>query len=291
VNELAKSYESHQKLYFQSFWINASSDQVEARGVLKEKLDECVQELLKAEQSGDREILYCLGEAHAYGHWVTKDKNKAISFFQMAADAGHPKSMVKLALYLERSDDPELQLLGVNWLLKAFENGESSAATWLGYAFREGRGVKTDYEQSAAWFTIAAETTGTAIAATTIGRLYYGYMGRPDKALPWLLKAAEDGYCDSFKMLARIYGDNESIHFEMDKAVYWYEQIINGKYEKSANAARLDLAKLYLSGKRQPKNQERAKDLLNQAISHSSGKSSFLTEVVKLLDKIEKGKA
>lgn len=55
-------------------------------------------------EAKDREAMYALGQMHDEGWCVTRDAEKAVRMWRMAAEAGHPAAATDLALKIGRGD-------------------------------------------------------------------------------------------------------------------------------------------------------------------------------------------
>jgi TPR repeat protein len=245
-----------------------------------------VRVLLGLQYTGDPGVMNALGDAFEMGLGVEKDREKAVNYFQLASQAGNTKAMVSLGRIfripsINKLDD------SIYWYQKAADGGNTSGMVSLGFAYRDGSGVPVDRVKAAEWFAKAVEG-GHESAKILLAKVYYYYLQAPEKALPILLEAAETENTDSFKILGRIYGDDRTTYYDFEKAVYWYERVVAGKYEGSAAAARISLAELHLSGKRQPKNFSKAKKYLEDVVANSPETSAFRKDALKLLGKIEK---
>jgi len=247
-------------------------------------------ELIRLRSSNDPEVLYTLGEAFIYGWGVEKDRYLGNLYMAIAANAGHTKAMVWIGRKLINSGETTIagETEALSWVQRAATAGCTSGMFELGFMYREGRGGLTrDYTKAAEWFEKEVEA-GRKDSRVFLAKHYYYYLGDPDKALPILLEEAANEKSDTYLPLGQIYSDTSSPLFNYDKAVYWFERMISGKCEGSANSARLEMAKLHLSGERRPKDLKTAKECLEQVVLNSAQKSYYLREAQKLLKKTEK---
>lgn len=262
---------------------------MELRPVFQTELAAHVRVLLGLKHTGDPEVMNALGGALQMGFGIEKNLEEAIDCFRFASQSGHAKAMVSLGRILGRYDINQLEESHY-WFHKAAEVGYSGGMVALGFVYRDGKGVPVDSIKAAEWFAKAVEA-GDEESKILLAKVYYYSMEDTDKALPILLDVASKGNSDSFKILGRIYGDTRTRFYDFEKAVYWYERVKNGKYQGSANRACIALAELYLSGKQQPKNIVKAREYLEGVLSNSPEKNCLRKEALKLLEKIEKGKA
>jgi hypothetical protein len=91
-------------------------------------------------------------------------------------------------------------------LLTKAEQGDAKAQTALGELYRDGRGVKQDWDEAIKWWHRAAEQ-GDRGAQFNLGSFYYvGYNGRRDdaEAAKWYGRAAEQGDVQAQFILAML---------------------------------------------------------------------------------------
>jgi TPR repeat protein len=95
----------------------------------------------KAAAGGCTEALVELGLSYYSGRGAAPDREKAMSFFQSAAHAGHREAQIRLWMMDlgEKEDTPPSSL--VDSLKKASGDGSILAETMLGYCYRNGTGT------------------------------------------------------------------------------------------------------------------------------------------------------
>lgn len=113
-----------------------------------------------------------LGFDYEDGIGVTKDKNKALKYYQMAAEKGVAESQISIGyLYdfgngVEKNDEKAFE-----WYLKAAENGDVEASGDVGERYLEGRGVDKNRDEGIKWLVIAAKRGNAYIEEN-----YYHYI-------------------------------------------------------------------------------------------------------------------
>ena len=153
-----------------------------------------------------------LGLAKAYenGNGIKKNANKAMRYYEKAAESGAAEAAMKLASEYtggKTKDDAK----AFKWYKKAAENGDASAAFALSHMYAAGKGVSKNEENSKYWLTISA-ANGFAHAQYLMGGMEYNrYQMNKDaealtKARMWLQKAASQGNADAKKMLNKLPG-------------------------------------------------------------------------------------
>ncbi|MDR0611835.1 MAG: caspase family protein [Planctomycetaceae bacterium] len=182
-----------------AFVLKSSADKVEFWGKCAEK------------NIPEGEFLYgyCLFE----GHCVTKDKEKALEFFNKAMTQDFYLAKDQLDEIKEMDRQTELvrqELLKKEKKQQAFENYER------GLRYFKGDGVLKDYKEAFTWFHKAAEQ-GFASAQSNLGVCYekgYGIDQDKEKAIKWYRKAADQGDIIATDSLKRIETETARIEFE-----------------------------------------------------------------------------
>ena len=248
--------------------------------ILRAKLSSCVTDLLRLGHAGHDEACFILGDAYAAGNGVSLDRAKAIAWFKKAAETGHIRAMVRLANALGHPDSPASGEEGVRWLKQAAALGDSAAMVFLGFAYREGNGVPRNYEDAAYWFT-SAYAAGDLQSMVHIGRLHACCTSSPEKALPWLRRAADAGFTDSYWALATLCADVKSPFFSPTEAVHWYRAIANSCTFSAARAL-VHLAKMTRDGIGTEQNLALARTYVEMALT-LKGPKEVRREAEKLL--------
>ncbi len=104
------------------------------------------EDLLAAAKSGSIEANYKLGVAfHRPAEGIEQDFAKAEGHYKIAADANHPKAMMRLGeMYCDGQSKAQSCEFGHALIVKARDAGEVGANLAIGYNYSEGRGVKKD---------------------------------------------------------------------------------------------------------------------------------------------------
>lgn len=121
---------------------------------------------------------------------------EAISWFLKAAEKGHVKAMIRLAIAYESSSPMAKSMLptqytAVHWYRMAAEHGSTFAKVKLGMLYRSGKKVEKDTGESLKWYTAAAEA-GDKFSCLRVG-LFFIESGDWENALSWFAKAGRDG--------------------------------------------------------------------------------------------------
>lgn len=135
----------------------------------------------------------------------------------------------------------------INKLQKLASAGDGAAASELGCAYREGRGVAQNWEQAFRWYTVAARA-GDAEGQNNLGTLYLEGLYCPEdheKAVYWYRKSAEQGACVAqYNLGMRYLHGQGGIAVDNVEAMRWLEKSLAQGY----NIARYDLGIMHLLG-------------------------------------------
>lgn len=117
----------------------------------------------------DRDSHFCLGTFHYFGISVAIDKDKAVTCWRLAAEAGSELGQLGLGYFY---DDKKNYVEAVKWYQLAADAGYCVAQRNVGICYREGNGVTKDLQQAIHWFRLSAEQ-GFCGAQYEIGCMYY----------------------------------------------------------------------------------------------------------------------
>jgi len=146
-----------------------------------------------------------LAKAYEYGNGVKKNTNKAMRYYEKAAEGGTAEAAMRLASEYSNGAIKN-DAKAFKWYKKAAENGNASAAFALSHMYAAGKGITKSEENSKYWLTISA-ANGFPHAQYLMGSMEYNrYQMNKDaealtKAKMWLQKAAGQGNSDAKKML------------------------------------------------------------------------------------------
>ncbi|MCC7036648.1 MAG: SEL1-like repeat protein [Alphaproteobacteria bacterium] len=173
------------------------------------------------------------------------NKQQAIEWYRRAAEQGHMKSQMALAVMYELGEagserGPDEAAV---WYFSAARQGNERAMHRLGYFYergpeacptdktcerpeREGRGLPKDDKEALKWYRKAAEEKNYTPSIIALARFYQNGLGGlrkdPKKALDLFNKAA--GRSDPVGMLelARIYREGSGVPKDNVRALQWY---------------------------------------------------------------------
>ena len=110
------------------------------------------------------------------------------------------------------------------WFLKAAEQGNADAQTFLGYCYENGLGVTKDYNEAVKWYRKAADQ-GNSSAQYNLANFYYNGSGVAKdnaEAFKWYQKAAEQGLPEAQKDLGLCYEQGIGVAKDYTKAAKWF---------------------------------------------------------------------
>jgi TPR repeat protein len=174
---------------------------------------------------GDRHGQYLYGKALLEGTVTTAEPARALNVLRSAATLGHPGASAMLGLELLASTERAARLEGVEWLARAAEAGDASAALRLARAYLQ-PGELHSSAAAEAWF-VEAVALGSRVAKTELGRrLLYGedLPERAEVGRALLQEAAEAGDPGAMYTLGKAFVDGVAVSGDLGQARYWLGQ-------------------------------------------------------------------
>lgn len=226
------------------------------------------EEIENVDSLGSSETVAELGEAYLLGFAVRCDTNKALNYFQQAAEAGSAKGMYGMGIMYSQGYSVEVDAKqAIAWWEKAAEAGGVDAMVALANTYAldyseldkvTGERIvfigasrlrrEEDLDKAAEWYKKAL-ATGDEKARQAMGKFENllghraGDAGDREKSFTHYTKAAEYGNAHAMDRLAMYYLDKED-YFENpeceEKHTYWLEQAAKhgSKYAKELLAGR-----------------------------------------------------
>ncbi|NDH08416.1 MAG: sel1 repeat family protein, partial [Gammaproteobacteria bacterium] len=149
------------------------------------------------------------GEMNLYGYGIAKDNDKAIEFYQQAAEKGFlpaQQIMARYALLIQKN--PEEALL---WFKKAADKQDVLAMMYCAGAYLYGYGVNRNDDMARKYY-IAAAKLGNPLAQTTLAEHFFDSKHGQNKQLAeiWLNKAVAQNDIAGLMLKAKIcYADKQ----------------------------------------------------------------------------------
>ncbi|MCR5723303.1 MAG: tetratricopeptide repeat protein [Lachnospiraceae bacterium] len=217
------------------------------------KFEEAADLWIKAANKGLAEAQHALGLLYENGDGVEKSIDKALKWYNKAAEQGHEEAQKSFNSLFHRqrfkitttgtssssrrpynetekkviySPDKQFALgekcyygrgveksyeKAIEWYEKAANQGHAEAQCSLGYMFSKGIGVKQNYIKAAEWYKKAANQ-GYAKGLFNLGTIYYNGRGVPkdiEKAKTLFDRAAKKGDTDAQTILSKLNKSSE----------------------------------------------------------------------------------
>ena len=223
----------------------------------------------------DDKLWYRLGDMHMKGQGTPPDIDKAIEYFEKAAECGNSDAQYALAkIYLQDESASEEKIRqAVEWLTKIADSGKDMAQYQLGKLYHNGRlYVPKDLKAAMSYYLQSAEN-GNQYARYQLGKLYLSGEEVPQdtiKAESWLLKSAEQ--------------ENEYAQYTLGKLMLSDGRTESGIYwlEKSAlqdnQYAQHQLGKTYFFGNGVERDIEKAIEYLTRSAEQGNEYAKSLLE-------------
>jgi hypothetical protein len=130
-------------------------------GVLAARAGELEQrfaDTLRRAEAGDTAAMYSAGEMYELGMGTGSDRAKAMSWYRLAADKGHPEGAYQIgyAYYWGKAGLDKDRRQAHIWFLRAAQAGSQAAMPYLAKMYSLGQGVPRDKQQAALWSARAA---------------------------------------------------------------------------------------------------------------------------------------
>lgn len=285
------------------------------------------------EKSTHSDALYQLGQLYFFGLGVEPNLQKAQQYYKMSADIGNENAKAALAMNLstlnvsqEKARDSERfevlkksaaqgdpysqyqlgtmyyrgnklmkrdQATGVQWFLKAANQGVEEAQIEMGHASNLGIGVPKDYKEGFKWFKLVADK-GNLYAKYKIAYSYYlgsgvekNYKAAFDlyktiasKGQDAFLASKKDdtnlfdvsNYINTIFMVGHMYHYGEGVAKNDKEAFTWIKKAADLGDIQAIN----ELGFMYLQGEGTKKDRDMAKFYLNKACNQGLKDSCFL---------------
>lgn len=122
--------------------------------------------LTKAHEAGSGEAAYAIGNWYFYGRYLSKDINKAVEFWNVAADRDSIDGATELAKYYENEEFTKPNMSkALGYYMKAALLGDAQSMFEVGRIYYHGIGIKKDKFLADVWYD-AAEDNGYSESET-----------------------------------------------------------------------------------------------------------------------------
>ena len=201
----------------------------------------------KAANQGLPEAQFNLGNMYSEGKGCKKDSEKAVKYWADAAGRGEPDAQFNLGWAYNRGEGCEKnEVKAVEWWTRAAAKGQAEAQSSLGYAYATGKGCKVDTAKAIELWTKAADR-GSAVAQSNLGELYrYGIGCEKDlgKAIRLFRDAVKKDSPVALNNLAEMLEIGDGIPADKQEAVSLYRRSV----DQNNGGGWRNLGRLYESG-------------------------------------------
>jgi len=176
-------------------------------------------------RAGDIDLQFNIGTLYEAGYLGEPDYERALAWYQQAADQGLPAAMQRLGEFYQRGLAVEADpAKAISIFRKAADLGYAPAEFSLAVAFEKGSGVAIDKDQARTWYQRAADQ-GLPAAQYNLGRIFIaaGASHDPQQAVLWYRKAAEGGLAEAQNNLGLMYESGLGVPQDFAEAVHWYQ--------------------------------------------------------------------
>lgn len=165
-----------------------------------------------------------IGECYLYGHYVEKDYEEAVEWFEYAIDKGEKYAYCKLGeCYYFGGYGIEKDLLKAEEMFnKAIVAGDTYAYYWMGCLYQH----KKDYDRAITYY----EKYLDDFEASSLTMYYISYcfanLNCKTEAFNWCLKAAEAGELFAMYQVAIYYYNGDGVEKDYWESLSWFESVV-----------------------------------------------------------------
>ncbi len=219
----------------------------------------------RAANHGNIEAQTAVGYMYQNGANGPPDLRSAIEWYKKADNNGSDSAPYYLAsLYLNGVDGtPVNYKLGLQYLRKSADRGNSDAMQNIGKMYKLGAGVGQDLAQAFQWYHKSA-LKGNDKALFEVAVFYLDGIGTERnyvEAMKWLRLSAKAGNATAEAHIGFLYENGLGVSRNYDEAIEWYTK--SAAHGSSSGLG--NLAKMHYEGLGVPKNEEKALGLFVDA--------------------------
>ena len=202
--------------------VPAHDEEKSAAPAAPEELDkDDIERMTILAESGISNFQYYLARCYARGKKVAQDYEKALFWYEKAANQGNTKAQNNLAcIYLDGLGVPRDAKKAAYWFEKAAEKNDKLALLNLGCMWEEGDLGEPDYAKAFDYYQ-KSDKLECAYAADKLGHCYEkgaGTKADPKKAFAYYKKAADMGYGPAMYEVGRLYLDGIGVKKDAARA-------------------------------------------------------------------------
>jgi uncharacterized protein len=209
---------------------------------------EAVKQLEELSARGEPEAMNLLGFWYQTGRGVVANPELALDYYRKAAIKEYAPAMVSLGRVLVgKTGATEAEKKeGVEWLIKAAQAKDGSAAVSLVNAYAQGMGVQKNLTEAHRWANEAAASSNSEEGAWLLYRLHSGHFGpspenNPTDALRALKLAAADGMEEASLILGEMLATGQGMPQDREAAL----NVLTKTAEQGSAKAAFGVARLY----------------------------------------------
>ena len=248
-------------------------------GGVKRNYKKAFKYFVMACDNGNASAYFNVGLCYDGGYGVAQNVNKAIEYYNKAAEMDVPEAMNKMAVIAEQKGDyavalknlRKLALLGnpvcmrkvatmllnglgtpaseteiIDMLTAAAQKGDRRAQVHLADCYQRGQGVPVNYDEMFNWLLLAAQESDPE-AQTKLAYCYqkgYGTVKNTDVAFSWYQLAAKSDYAPALASLGDCYRDGYGTAANPALAVECYKKAA----DKGDTIGQYRMGTAYLTG-------------------------------------------
>ncbi len=240
ITQLAQGLE----LYRGRVWLDKEKEE-EAKEMIFDAIRKGAEEQIR--ESGDPEAMLGLAECYEHGIGIVKSPEKAVYWYQRAADKGNARAMAELArCYRDGFGVEKDPIKAFQWYQQAVKRMWRTSEFRFSRAFDLEISVRKDISQAVPRFRQAA-VNGNDAAMYALGWCYHRGVGvekDPEQAVHWFCAAADKGNTDAKEALseamyklAQHYGRRGGTPKDLEKAIYWFRKADENEAEEKTTPA------------------------------------------------------
>lgn len=217
----------------------------------------------KAANRGNTLSQFNLGLIYYFGKGgFSEDRDLAFKFFKLSSEGGYPKAFHYIGcLYFDEKKYSE----AVKFFEKGASLGDESSAMFMAECYKTGKGVEMNLEKAFELYKFSAEK-GELHSQLNLAICYYNGSGTqrdPVLAFEWHKKAAEKGCQTSQYNLGLHYQVGYGINQDLRLSFHWFTK----SSEQGNLSAKREIARAFFRGDGVPQNTEKAFEMINYVIS------------------------
>uniref|UniRef100_A0A7S4JQT6 SAM domain-containing protein n=1 Tax=Guillardia theta TaxID=55529 RepID=A0A7S4JQT6_GUITH len=208
---------------------------------------------LLADKDNVMDAQYNIGCYYAEGKGVDVNQTQARFYFRKAAEQGHARAQVNLAIYLSgkgKGGPPNVTEAAL-WYEKAAQQDDMRAQRMLGVCYMEGVGVDKDPYMAVKWYAKAARQNDTK-AQYNLAIAYMdgvGVVKDEHKAAKWFWRAANLGDAQAMYNLGCLYAEGVGVARDTSKASRWFAEAASRGFSTEINDSKMPPPRALEAGK------------------------------------------